>query len=421
MRVYFETYGCWLNKAETEVMEDLVSSRDHILVDDPKDADVIVINTCAVRAETEAKMLYRIRSLMKLGKRLIIAGCLASARPGLLSLNFPNASLLAPEALEAIVELIEGDERKVIIEERPRLHLPKYKAYKGMRHVVPIATGCLGRCTFCIGKIARPRLRSYDLRDIVHNVIYAVRGGAREIYLSAQDAAAYGWDRGTNLAELIGNILRCVKGNYRIRIGMMEPFLLKRIIGRLLPLYADPRMYKYAHIPVQSGDDRILELMGRKYKAEEYVELIRTLRDEYPLMSITTDVIVGFPGEDGDAFRRTCELIERIEPDKVNIARYGVRPGTPASSMKQIPEDVKRRRSAILTRLAMDIKMRRNKANIGRRGWALIIDSKRGKGLGRLDNYKLVILKGIQDLNVGDFVEVKIINASRSFLIGEIL
>jgi len=421
MKVYIETYGCWLNKAESEIMEKILREHGHVVVDNIERADVLLINTCAVRVETEKKILNKLKILRATGKKLIVAGCLVSARLGAIVSVVPNASLLAPEALEAIDEIIEAKGRKVILEEKPRVVLPEYRDVSKTYYVVPIASGCLGNCTFCIGKLARPRLRSYDMNKIVLSIERAVKKGAKEIFLSAQDVAAYGFDKGTNLVCLLEEILRRVKGKYRIRIGMMEPHLVQLFIDDLLPLFSDERLYRHVHLPVQSGDDKVLKLMNRKYTTQEYLCLIRKIRTMYASMSLMTDVIVGFPGEDDEAFRNTCELIEEVKPDRINIARYGIRPGTLAATMKQVPEHVKRERSKKLYLLARRIRLERNKEVIGSKIEALIVDIKGERALGRTENYKLVILDKVDSLKVGEFVQARIVDATVSFLIGKIL
>ncbi len=423
MRIYLETYGCWLNRAESAVMEDILRERGHTIVDRVEIADAVVINTCAVRIDTERRILRRLRELRRLalakGIKVVVAGCLAKARPGLLTLEFPEASLVAPDALEEIVEAIEEEGRVVMLGEGERRRLPRYRG--GVMHAVPIASGCTGACSFCIGKIARPRLRSYNEEDIINNVRNAVEAGAKEIFLTAQDAASYGLDLGSSLPRLIRRILGSVTGKYRIRVGMMEPHLVSKFLDELLEIYSDPRMYRFIHLPVQSGDDRVLKLMNRRYTVREYIEMVKRIRRMYPDMMLVTDIIVGFPGEDEEAFENTYKLVEMIQPDKVNLARYGVRPGTLAATMPQVPEEVKVERTRKLTELIRRIRLKRNMELVGKIVETLVLETRTEKGFGRANNYKPVMFEPSDGLNPGDFVHVRIIRATPSLLIGEAL
>jgi len=417
-KLYMETFGCWLNKADSLIMKQILEEKGYTPVSSPDRADVILLNTCAVRADTERKIVRRLKELSRLvdkGKVLVVAGCLASARPGLVKSVAPKAKLLSPNMIEEVHKLIDEEEFMLRGIRRGKV-LPRYEG--GVRYVVPIASGCLGSCAYCIGKLGRGVLISYPEDLIVENIKYAVEHGAKEIYLTGQDAAAYGFDRGTNLVSLVKKILRRVEGSYKIRIGMMEPSLVMKIIDGLIELYEDERLYRYAHIPAQSGDDEVLKLIGRRYSVDEYVELIRFLRDRYPDITIATDIMVGLPGEDEEAFKRTLKLIEIIEPDKVHIARFTPRIGTEAMLMKDVPEPVKKRRSRELTALAHRIALRRNRKLVGSIRRALMTEQDHGKVLGRLDNYKLVILNAVHNVKIGEFILVKIVYASHTSLSG---
>jgi len=419
MRVYIETYGCWLNKAESQIMRDILEEHGHTFVSRPEIADIIIINTCAVRLETEQKMISKIKELSSLhGKKLIVAGCLASARPGLVTRIAPNASLLSPGAIELIHEVVNSNNRLVLLDYLPRTRLPQYRG--GITYVVPIASGCTGSCTFCIDRIARRRLQSYPTDTIVAHIKDAVRRGAKEIYITAQDVASYGSDIGANLASLLRKILSEVPGVYWIRLGMMEPYMFMRMESEIIPIYRDKRMYKHAHLPLQSGDNRVLKLMNRRYTIEEYERMIESLRDAYPYLSVTTDVIVGFPGEDELAFKNTKRAMINISPDKVNIARYGIRLGTPAANMPQVPEEIKKKRSKELFVLCRSIAIKRNRMLLGDEIPILVIGKNNGLFIGRAWNYKRVIIKD-STVEVGEFVSGRVVDATHSSLIVKVI
>ncbi len=426
MRVYIETYGCWLNKAESAVMERVLRERGAFIVDDPGKADVVVVNTCAVRGDTERRMLRRIRELeearRRLGFRLIVAGCLANVRPHTILELAPEASLVEPDALERIDEAVFSDKQVFLLRRygRRRGVLPEYRG--GGVYVVPIETGCLGACAFCVAGVARGRgVKSYDPDAIVEAVRSAVARGAREVYLTGQDVAAYGADIGVTLADLLGRLLDEVPGDYRIRLGMMEPMLLMRQLPGILGYFRDERLYRYFHVPVQSGSDKVLRLMHRRYTVSQYRGLVEAIRGEVGRASIVTDIIVGFPGEGEEEFNETLKLLKEVLFDKVHVARYTLRPFTPGYLMKGVPEPVKKKRSREASRVALEAAYRVNKGYVGLVK-EVVVDSisMRGDYVGRTIEYKPVVLKE-KNLRLGDVVEVKITGATPLALEGVVV
>ncbi len=421
MKVYIETYGCSANLADTNIMKTLLLKAGYQLVDSIHEAGAVILNTCIVRSESERKMVQKLIELEKLRRKLkfklIVTGCMAKARPALIAKIAPEASMIAPQLIEDIVDVISSPKRIVKLIGEKRTMLPKYM--DGIKFTVPIAEGCLGNCSYCIVRIARGRLRSYPVEKIVEAVKCAVRDGAKEIRLTAQDTSVYGLDIGRTLPELVREVAE-IPGDFMIRIGMMTPNGALKIIDELMEVYEHPKVYKFFHIPVQSGDDRILKLMRRKYTSRDFIELAETFRRKFPEGFIATDIIVGFPTEDEEAFQNTIELLKKVEPDKVHVSRYTPRPHTEAASMPQIPEHIKKKRSRIVASLSMKIGLKRNKPYIGRIERALITDpGRRNTVKARLENYRLVVLKAEENA-IGKWVKVKIVNATPIQLIGEL-
>jgi len=417
MRVYVESYGCAMNMADGQLMAELLAEAGHTLVEEPREADVIILNTCTVRADTERRMVKRISELLALGKRLVVAGCLASAQPGLVRKISPEISLLSARAVEAVVEAVEAEGPVYILEPRPRRRLPSY--LNRLISTIPIAEGCAGSCAYCIVRVARGPLRSYRPEAITRAVEEAVKRGAREVRLTAQDTGVYGLDIGTDLAELLRAVC-AVEGRFMIRVGMMNPDAALRILDELLDAYEDPKIYKFIHLPVQTGDDELLKAMGRRYTVQDFLTIVEAFRRRFPELSLATDVMVGLPGEDEEAFERTLSLLERVKPDKTHVARYTPRPHTRAAAMpRQVPEPEKKRRSRLASALALRIGLEKNKALIGRRLRCLVLDHGREEGQlkARSMNYKPVYFIGPKCL-LGEFVELKIIDAGPYFLLG---
>ncbi len=417
MRVYIESYGCAMNMADGNLMAELLAEAGHTIVNRPEEADVIILNTCTVRSDTERRMVRRLRELMSYGKRLVVAGCLASAQPGLVYKISRDISLLSARAVEAVREVVEANGPVYVLEPRPRERLPKL--LHGTSITIPIAEGCLGSCAYCIVRVARGPLRSYRPEAIVRAVEEAVRRGAREVRLTAQDTGVYGLDIGTNLAELLRAVCE-VKGRFMVRVGMMNPNAALRILDDLVEAYKDPKVYKFLHLPVQTGDDGLLKAMRRNYTVEDFLTVVKAFRREFPDLMLATDIMVGLPGEDEEAFRNTLELLKLVRPDKVHVARFTPRPHTKAASMpNQVPEPVKKRRSRVLTALALEIGLEKNRALLGKRLPCLVVG--RGGREGQLEaramNYKPVYFKGPEAL-VGEFVGLEVTDAGPYYLVG---
>jgi MiaB-like tRNA modifying enzyme, archaeal-type len=342
MRVYIETYGCALNRGDSAIMATVLSERGHDITENLNEAEVMIINTCAVRLETEERMKQRIRELRRTGKRLVVAGCLAGALPATVSALAPEASILGPQAVERIAEVVESPERQVILEGTKAVKVPRI--FEGKIFIVPIADGCAGECSFCITKLARRKLRSYPMREIVEAVKEAVAKGAVEVELTAQDTAAYGLDLGgkVRLPDLVEKVAD-IEGNFMVRVGMMTPEQAMSIVDGLVEALNMEKVYKFVHLPVQSGSDKVLKLMNRKYTIDEYKRLVKELRSKVPGLSVATDIIVGHPGEDEEDFWQTLDLVKELRFERIHLAMYSIRPNTLSAGLPQVPDSVKKR------------------------------------------------------------------------------
>ncbi len=373
------------------MMESLLKNRGISIVERLEEADVIVINTCIVRAETEDKMRRRISQLYeyasKKGKKLIVAGCMARAEPYVISRIAPKASMISPQNTHRIVDaVLSRDRRLYLLGEKPRNTLSLVR--RGLIGIVPIANGCLGNCSFCIVKWARRRLVSYPPRLIVGNVERLVAEGVKEIQITAPDTAVYGYDLGRPmLPELVERISE-IEGDFMIRVGMMTPNYAYRIIDGLIEALNNPKVYKFVHLPLQSGDDGVLRIMRREYTVDEYRLLVREIRGKVPGVSIATDIIVGHPGETEEAFENTLRVVRELGFERIHVAQYSIRPHTEAASMRQIPEHVKKQRSLRLMRLAEEIGLKAHKPYIGRIVDGIVVEQGKGDTLvARLPNY----------------------------------
>jgi threonylcarbamoyladenosine tRNA methylthiotransferase CDKAL1 len=260
--------------------------------------------------------------------------------------------------------------------------------------IIPIAEGCLGACSYCATKKARGALRSYGIRSIALRVERFLAEGAREIWLTAQDTGAYGLDAGTSLPRLLNAVCE-LDGDFRVRVGMMNPNHAKSMLGPLLESFSHPKMYRFLHLPVQSGDDGVLRDMGRRYTVAEFNAVVEAFR---PLdATISTDVILGYPTESEEAFQNTLRLIEEAKPDVLNSTRYWPRPGTAAAALKQLPGSETKRRSRMVSDLFKKVGLERNRRWVGWRGSCLPSErNPDGTATARNDWYKPIIIDGAE-------------------------
>ena len=399
MNVYFEAYGCSQNIAETGMIAKSLGN----IVDDPAMADIILIGTCVVIEHTENRMVRRIKELKRYGKKIIVYGCLPSARAEIMP---DEVEMIRTWEFERTPEILGFGKN-------PMDEIYHFDSVA----TIPIANGCLGSCSYCITRIARGRIKSRSFQWIVKTAKKAVEMGMKEIRLSAQDTAAYGRDIGKTLPQLI-NEIASIEGKFRTRVGMMEPRETMQILDDLVESYSNEKVYKFLHLPVQSGDNEILKRMNRGYEVEDFIEIIKTFRRSFPKMTISTDIIVGFPGENENTFENTHQLIKDIKPDILNITRFSPRPKTPAYSWKRPSTNKVKEWSKRLGEVHMNLMKEKNRKFVGKKLKILVPQhGKRGKYLGRTDNYRPVI---IEEGKIGKFYIAEIIDSRPIYLIGKI-
>lgn len=411
-----------MNKGDSEIMLGCLRAAGYELVDRMADADLIVVNTCAVKGPTQRRVLRRLRELRELGgKSIVVAGCLPLIDLASIERLGTFAGIISCHSVDSIVPVVgriargETDVRVLGRTPREKPCLPKFRL-SSVSAVAAISEGCVSNCSYCSVKLARGRLYSFDVGSILSEIGDAVRKGYREILLTSQDTAAYGIDSGKSLPELLKEIV-ALDGKFRVRIGMMNPSTAKRILRELLDVYENEKIYKFLHLPVQSGSDEILAAMRRGYTIDEFMQIVNAFRERFEDLYLATDVIVGFPGEGEREFGYTSELIEEVRPDRVNLTRFSPMLGTEAAKMKQVDEREVKRRSRLLSARCRKIGQEQNRRYIGRVMEGLVVEGgKKGGYVARLPNYKPAILGNAR---LGDFVNVKITDACPTYLIGE--
>jgi MiaB/RimO family radical SAM methylthiotransferase len=250
----------------------------------------------------------------------------------------------------------------------------------------------MSECSFCQTKLAKGRLRSYRIGDILRQMRSDIADGCKEIWLSSTDNGCYGKDIGSDLVHLLRSCC-LVEGNYKIRVGMMNPMYLPFMIKDLIEVFSDnDKIFKFLHIPVQSGSERILRKMKRGHTVETYRNIVKAFRKEFPEITIATDVIIGFPSETNQDFLKTIDLIKETEPDIVNSSKYSSRSGTDACKLKQVDSHIVKQRTELLHTLIREIAVKRNSIWKGWRGNIIIDETSENNIQGRNYAYKPILL-----------------------------
>ncbi len=419
--VFVQIYGCTSNKFDSEKMIGLLKESGYRIVSDEDEADYLLINTCAVKSATEEKIVHRLKELSELNKKVIIAGCLTKVNPKRIKETIPNFSaMIDPRSIHKIVDVLGSiDNGNQIIEasETPaeKLTLPRF-SFSETISIIKFSEGCLSNCSFCGTKLARGDLHSYR-PDIIRDAVkVGVKEGFKEFHLTSEDSSAYGRDIGINLPELLESICR-IKGKFFVRVGMMNPLHFKKVeIENLVEIYKNEKIFKFLHLCVQSGSNKVLKDMRRGYTVEEFVGYVELFRKEIPKLTLATDIIVGFPTETEDDFNQTDELIKKVSPNIVNLSKYGPRLGTSAAKMKQLDSKIVTKRSNFLHQLIKKISKKENQHWLGWKGGVLVDEKVKNGFIARNFAYKPIFIE--KNLPLGEIIEAKIVETRENFLIG---
>lgn len=416
-KIWIESYGCSASFADAEMMAGMVVNGGHTLATSVADSDLNLIVTCSVKDATANKMVNRIKKLGQ--KPLVVAGCLAKAEPYTVEKFSNNASMIGPNSIANTLQVINDTllgRKKIALEDsdQSKTGLPKVRL-NPVVGIVEIASGCLSECTFCQTKLAKGQLKSYRIGDIVRQVRSELQQGCKEIWLTSTDNGCYGLDIGATLPQLIDEVAG-LEFDFALRVGMMNPMYMPRIKNDLVKSFENDKVYKFLHIPVQSGSDRILNKMKRGHTAATFKNTVKRFRNKFEKFTISTDIIVGFPGETDEDFDKTLQLILETKPDIVNLSRYSQRPGTKAAKMAQIEVSTVKLRSKAAFNLINKIALENNKKWIGWKGEVLFNEQVDGKVRGRNYAYKPVFVD--QPVKLGDKKLVEITSATNHGLYG---
>jgi len=418
-KIFVEAYGCSASFADSEMISGLIVNGGHILASNSSESDLNLIVTCSVKDTTANKMMHRIKSLKT--KPLIVAGCLPKAEKSSVEKFAENASLLGPNSLGKTLDVINSTlmgKKQIALEDSDlsKIGLPKVRLNSAVG-IVEIASGCMSECTFCQTKLAKGDLSSYRLGDIVRQVQTEIKEGCKEVWLTSTDNGCYGLDIGTDLPTLV-NAVSEIQEDFMIRVGMMNPMYMPRIKQNLIESYDNEKVFKFLHIPVQSGSNKVLNDMKRGHTSETFREIVKKVKERFENFTISTDIIVGFPSETEEDFQKTITLLDETKPDVVNLSKYSARPGTDAAELKQIDAAEIKRRSKVIFEQINKISLESNKNWIGWKG-RVLFDENTEEGIkGRNYAYKPISVD--EKVNIGQSHIVEITDATRKRLIGKI-
>jgi len=427
---YLETYGCTLNSSDSELIAGVLQGAGLVEVKEPGEAKFIILNTCGVKKTTEQKILHQMRWYARLEEKiLVIAGCL----PLIFKNNLDALMKIAPNigavvgprdyhGLREVFKALQTGASNIIklegasLEDKANLEPKRPNEHVA---ILAIAEGCVGACTYCCTRFARGTLDSYPSAHVTRKFSKYIDAGTKEVFLTAEDCSAYlDTKENVTLPGLVDKLLQ-KPGNYRVRLGMMNPSTLLPVHQHLIRAMLDRRVFTFIHVPVQSGSDRILKAMNRLYSVADFVKMIDAFKAALPGITIDTDIICGFPGETDEDFQQTLALMERVRPDIINISAYGHRPGTAASKLKQVPSGTVKARTRELTAVYKDIARKNNEQWIGWEGEAIIeeYNEKTKNWLARNRFYKPII---VDRGKLGEIVSLRITGAVSHYFTGTI-
>jgi len=427
-QIHIKTYGCSSNTADTQTLAGILQQTGYTLTDNETHADLIIYNTCAVKGPTENRIINDIKHAPT-GKKIIVTGCLPKINLERLQKETHFDAAVGPAAalkiLQIVTQVFSGAQNIVDLSELeslPPITLPKMRKNNTVS-IIPINTGCLGSCAYCCVVQARGKLRSYNVADIVKQMETDYALGAREFWLTSQDTASYGRDIKTDLATLLCAVCN-IEGDFRVRVGMMTPNLVTDIEERLVGAFENQKIFKFLHLPVQSGDNNVLKAMRRFYTVEEFKATVEVFREAFPDLALATDVIVGYPGETADAFENTLRLLREVEPDVTNVSKFFARPKTAALEIRDglVDKEETKRRSAIAAELAREISAKRNRCWTGWIGEVLFdeVGKVADSWVGRNFAYKPIAVKSSENL-LGKTLKVEVTEAAGTYLKGRVV
>ncbi len=405
------------------------------LTNNPQIADILILNTCIVKQKTENKIKRKIQDLTKQypKKLLIITGCMPETDAKQIKQLSPNSILLGTHHFKDIVKLIKNYQQSQLTEKKQKeylkyqdeqkLLLPKISNNK-LISITQISEGCLGDCSYCKTKLAKGPLFSYNQEDILKSIKSDLQQGAKEIWITSQDCSAYGLDKNnlSQLPELLNNILSINK-KFKLRLGMSNPNHILPILDQLIEIYKSPKLYKFLHIPIQSASDKLLTNMNRKYTTKQVKQIITKFKQEFPDITISTDIITGYPTETQKDHEKNIKFIKTYKPDVFNLSKFSSHKNTKAGKLKPLLINTINKRTTELMQIHRQT-AQENKQKFLNQIFKVFINNKTkipNIYEARDPNYNIVLIKSNNKNILGKNINTKINQVGVHHMIGEIV
>jgi len=438
--IYIRSWGCSHNNSDSEYMAGLLKDRGYkIIFESAKkyDADLWLLNSCTVKNPSEQTFVNEIENAKKHNILVVLAGCVPQASQK--DKRWKPYSVIGVQQIDRVVEVVEETLKGNTVRymrERKRLRqklggadleLPKIRK-NPLIEIIPISTGCLNECTYCKTKAARGGLGSYPIEMIVERVRSILKQGVVEIWITSEDVGAYGIDIGVTIVDLLWEVIKAIEESHpyaRLRVGMTNPPYILEHVEEMAKILSHPRVYSFIHIPVQSGSDRVLDAMKRKYTVSEFKKVVDGLREgtkDIGGVTIATDIICGFPTETEEDFELTMDLMRECRFPVTHISQFYPRPGTPAAKMTRIPTGIVKNRSRKITTFFESYETYGEEI-IGTEQEILVTEVNSGSGdlyVGHNRYYNQVLVPRTKNL-LGKMCRVKITKKGKYFLMGEVI
>ncbi|CAH4032987.1 threonylcarbamoyladenosine tRNA methylthiotransferase [Pieris brassicae] len=426
--IYVKTWGCAHNNSDSEYMAGLLATHGYNLTEDKWQAQLWLLNSCTVKSPSEDHFKNEIELGQNRGIHVVVAGCVPQGAPRANYLT--GLSVVGVQQIDRIVEIVEetlkghtvrlfgtkktSDGRKA---GGASLLLPKVRK-NPLIEIISINTGCLNQCTYCKTKHARGELGSYPPEEIVERARQSFKEGVVEIWLTSEDTGTYGRDIGTSLPKLLWQLVEVIPEGCRLRLGMTNPPYILEHLEEVARIMHHPRVYKFLHVPVQSGSDQVLADMRREYTRADFQRVVDFLREKVPGMTIATDIICGFPTETEKDFEDTMSLCRQYKFPSLFINQFFPRAGTPAANMRKVPGQEVKKRTKALSEFFRSYEPYGHK--IGETQQVLVTDVSHDKNYFVAHNefYEQVLVPKEQRY-MGKMLNVKIVSATKFSMMGE--
>ncbi|XP_015114214.1 threonylcarbamoyladenosine tRNA methylthiotransferase, partial [Diachasma alloeum] len=427
--IYVKTWGCTHNSSDSEYMAGQLAAYGYNLTDDKSEADLWLLNSCTVKAPAEDHFRNEIEAGRKMGKHVVVAGCVPQGAPKTSFLS--NLSVIGVQQIDRVVEVVEetlkGNTVRFLSQKKlsgrkmggAPLSLPKVRR-NPLVEIIAINTGCLNQCTYCKTKHARGELGSYPPEEIIQRAVQAFEEGVVELWLTSEDTGAYGRDIGTSLPELLWRIVEVIPEGCMMRVGMTNPPYILEHLEEISKILSHPRVYKFLHVPVQSGSDQVLSDMKREYSRADFERVVDVLQEKVPGVTIATDVICGFPTETEEDFEETMSLCTKYKFPSLFINQFFPRPGTPAAKMQKVPTQVVKTRTKRLSELFQSYEPYRGR--VGEVQRVLVTETSHDGRffVGHNQFYEQVLVE-MREGVLGRMVRVRIVEAMKFAVRGELV